>query len=471
MELEESALPLQDRRDDEAASAPLPRGQPVRRSQAGHPERRGGRGRLHLPGGPDRDLPSRSTRCSRRSRRTSARTSRSCSTSSARAFKSGGAEGFREIYKTSPGAFRYTAEVNEAFLGQEEHDLSELIVNLDTTIEALNQGEDLQDLVTNLRTVLGSFAAESESLEQAIAILPDVLREGEPALASLNASLPGPPRVLARGAARRPLDSGDARRGDAAARAGPRAGLRGRAARPHRRPSSDDPAPGRADEEDDPVPRPGPGALELLQRGRHPVVEPDHQRSRERGCRARSSRSSATAWSGSPARAARTTPTAPTSASAPAAAPTASRSRASTAARTPSAPRPRRSWAPSPRSRTRRRPRSAPTSPARPRSRRTSRPRTSTSSDLNVGDLGDLPAAAEPVGRAARRSRRRAEAARRSRGRQGQARAEPDGGRTDDGRRWRWPTQSAPRSPRSATHHDDRDPQEPPVLPRDLWGW
>ena len=107
-----------------------------------------------------------------------------------RAFKSGGAEGFREIYKTSPGAFRYTAEVNEAVLGEEEHDLSELIVNLDSTIEALNQGDDLQNLVTNLRIVLGSFAAESESLERAIAILPDVLREGEPALASLNASLP-----------------------------------------------------------------------------------------------------------------------------------------------------------------------------------------------------------------------------------------------------------------------------------------
>ena len=107
-----------------------------------------------------------------------------------RAFKSGGAEGFREIYKSSPGAFRYTAEVNEAFLGEEEHDLSELIVNLDSTIEALNQGDDLQNLVTNLKTVLGSFAAESESLERAIAILPEVLEEGEPALASLNASFP-----------------------------------------------------------------------------------------------------------------------------------------------------------------------------------------------------------------------------------------------------------------------------------------
>ncbi len=106
------------------------------------------------------------------------------------AFRAGGAEGFREIYKTSPGAFRYTSEVNEAFLGQEEHDLSELIVNLDSTVEALNQGEDLQDLVTNLRTVLGSFAAESANLERAIAVLPSVIEEGQPALASLNRSLP-----------------------------------------------------------------------------------------------------------------------------------------------------------------------------------------------------------------------------------------------------------------------------------------
>jgi phospholipid/cholesterol/gamma-HCH transport system substrate-binding protein len=106
------------------------------------------------------------------------------------AFRRGGAEGFREIYKTSPGAFRYTSEVNDAFLGTEEHDLSELIVNLDDTVEALNQGDDIQDLVTNLNTVLGSFAAQSENLERAIAILPDVIEEGKPALASLNASLP-----------------------------------------------------------------------------------------------------------------------------------------------------------------------------------------------------------------------------------------------------------------------------------------
>ena len=188
-----------------------------------------------------------------------------------RAFKSGGAEGFREIYKTSPGAFRYTAEVNEAFLGEEEHDLSELIVNLDTTIEALNQGEDLQDLVTNLRTVLGSFAAESASLEQAIAILPDVLREGEPALASLNASLPA-----LRAFSREALPGVRSTPATLDAATPLLAQVRGLVSEDELRGLIADLRPtiprlAELDEEDDPVPRPGPGALELLQRGRHPA--------------------------------------------------------------------------------------------------------------------------------------------------------------------------------------------------------
>jgi len=103
----------------------------------------------------------------------------------------GGAEGFREFYRSSGGAFRYTSQVNEAFLGKGPRDLSDLIVNLDSTVEALGRNEgELQDLVTNLRTVLGSFAAESDALERGIAELPRVLEVGEPALASLNASFP-----------------------------------------------------------------------------------------------------------------------------------------------------------------------------------------------------------------------------------------------------------------------------------------
>jgi ABC-type transporter Mla subunit MlaD len=105
--------------------------------------------------------------------------------------KHGGSEGLRELFRSSPGAFRYTSQVNEALLGQRPHDLSDLIVNLDSTVEALGRNESaLQDLVTNLRIVLGSFAAESAALERGIAELPGVLREGEPALASLNAAFP-----------------------------------------------------------------------------------------------------------------------------------------------------------------------------------------------------------------------------------------------------------------------------------------
>ena len=203
-----------------------------------------------------------------------------------RAFKSGGAEGFREIYKTSPGAFRYTAEVNEAFLGEEEHDLSELIVNLDSTIEALNQGEDLQNLVTNLRTVLGSFAAESASLERAIAILPDVLREGEPALASLNASLPAL-RAFSREAlpgVRSTPETLDA--------ATPLlAQVRGLVSEDELRGLTADLRPtiprlATLTKKTIPFLDQAPGALELFQRGRHPLVNQTDQRPREAGLRA-----------------------------------------------------------------------------------------------------------------------------------------------------------------------------------------
>jgi phospholipid/cholesterol/gamma-HCH transport system substrate-binding protein len=105
--------------------------------------------------------------------------------------KHGGSEGLRELFRSSPGAFRYTSQVNEALLGREPHDLSDLIVNLDSTVEALGRNEGaLQDLVTNLRVVLGSFAAESAALERGIAELPRVLEEGEPALISLNEAFP-----------------------------------------------------------------------------------------------------------------------------------------------------------------------------------------------------------------------------------------------------------------------------------------
>ena len=105
--------------------------------------------------------------------------------------KYGGAQGFQELYKTSPGAFKYTSQVNQAFLGTQTHDLSGLVKNLDSTVAALDHNESsLQDLVTNLRVVTGSFAAHDESLQKAVAILPRVLDVAKPALADLNNSFP-----------------------------------------------------------------------------------------------------------------------------------------------------------------------------------------------------------------------------------------------------------------------------------------
>ncbi|OLE36430.1 MAG: hypothetical protein AUG48_07445 [Actinobacteria bacterium 13_1_20CM_3_68_9] len=109
-----------------------------------------------------------------------------------------GAEGFRELYASSPGAYRYTAEVNQAFLGTKPHDLSGLVKNLDATVQALDSDESgLQNLVTNLRIVTGSFAARAHALSAAIGELPRTLAVGRPALLHLSDSFP-PLRAFAR---------------------------------------------------------------------------------------------------------------------------------------------------------------------------------------------------------------------------------------------------------------------------------
>ncbi|MDP9227958.1 MAG: MlaD family protein, partial [Actinomycetota bacterium] len=72
----------------------------------------------------------------------------------------GGAAGFRESFRTSPKAYRATAQVNEALLGTQPGDLVGVVRNLGDTVRALDQNEaQLQDLVTNLRIVTGSFAS------------------------------------------------------------------------------------------------------------------------------------------------------------------------------------------------------------------------------------------------------------------------------------------------------------------------
>jgi phospholipid/cholesterol/gamma-HCH transport system substrate-binding protein len=105
--------------------------------------------------------------------------------------KHGGAEGFRELYRTSPPAFKYTSQVNDALLGQQPGDLRGVIRGLDSVVRALGRDEAaLQNLVTNFRIFSGSFAAEDEALARAVEQLPGVLQAARPAFANLNASFP-----------------------------------------------------------------------------------------------------------------------------------------------------------------------------------------------------------------------------------------------------------------------------------------
>jgi phospholipid/cholesterol/gamma-HCH transport system substrate-binding protein len=106
--------------------------------------------------------------------------------------KGRGAKGFNRSIKHWKPAYRDTAIVSEAMLGEREHDLSGYIDRGGVVAAALdrNRGQ-LKALITNFRRTSGAFARENENLEAAIAELPRTLRAAQPALAALNASFPG----------------------------------------------------------------------------------------------------------------------------------------------------------------------------------------------------------------------------------------------------------------------------------------
>ena len=103
----------------------------------------------------------------------------------------GGAEGLQTFNRSGADAFRYTSQVNEAVLGTEDGDLAGFTRNFARVAQALNQNDtQLQGLLTNLRIVTGSFAAESGNLQESISLLPGVLDSADPVFANLNASFP-----------------------------------------------------------------------------------------------------------------------------------------------------------------------------------------------------------------------------------------------------------------------------------------
>jgi len=109
------------------------------------------------------------------------------------------AESFNDAYRDIPAAERSTAQVLEAFLGQEPgRDLSRLLDGTARTTGALIRSEvQLKDLITNFNRTTAAFASESGNLRSSIRELAPTLENADGALASLNAAVP-PTRAFAR---------------------------------------------------------------------------------------------------------------------------------------------------------------------------------------------------------------------------------------------------------------------------------
>jgi hypothetical protein len=102
------------------------------------------------------------------------------------------AESFNDAYRDIPDAERSTAQVFEAFLGQEPgRDLSRLIDGTARTTAALTRNENaLKDLITNFNLTTAAFASESANLRSSIRELAPTLENANGALASLNEAFP-----------------------------------------------------------------------------------------------------------------------------------------------------------------------------------------------------------------------------------------------------------------------------------------
>ena len=107
------------------------------------------------------------------------------------ALEGAGAAGFNEAIRYWERAYRDSAQVSEAYLGTEEHDLSRLLKNQGKVFGALARNEDaLKGFVTNLNRTVAAFAVQEDNLKATIPQLRDVLKVGRPALQSLNSALP-----------------------------------------------------------------------------------------------------------------------------------------------------------------------------------------------------------------------------------------------------------------------------------------
>ena len=102
-----------------------------------------------------------------------------------------GARGFNRSIRWWKPAYRDSAIVSEAMLGESGHDLSGYVKHAGAGAAALDRDRRaLKDLVTDFSVTAGAFAREEQNLRSAIAELPRTLQAAMPALAALNDAFP-----------------------------------------------------------------------------------------------------------------------------------------------------------------------------------------------------------------------------------------------------------------------------------------
>jgi phospholipid/cholesterol/gamma-HCH transport system substrate-binding protein len=102
-----------------------------------------------------------------------------------------GAEAFNGALRYGGDAGRYSAQVTNAFLGTQQHDLSRLVAGAGRTFGAFASNEsDLQGLITNFNVFTGALAAQSANLSTTVHLLAPTLRTFHASLVSLNRTLP-----------------------------------------------------------------------------------------------------------------------------------------------------------------------------------------------------------------------------------------------------------------------------------------
>ena len=111
----------------------------------------------------------------------------------------GGAKAFNESLPYQPNAYKFTAIVAEALLGERPRDLGNLIRDGGVVAEAINEPGKLRSLIADFNTTAAAFAAQESALTTAVGELPRTLRAATPAFDALNDAFPDV-RRFARGA-------------------------------------------------------------------------------------------------------------------------------------------------------------------------------------------------------------------------------------------------------------------------------